>query len=450
MDDDNPNIIFLNRNSELLNQKMDNKWKEYIKTIDYRVNTMWNFIIYNQFCNDEIKNLTIKNNNLTKHLEYVYKDIEILKNKNKQLKYIIDENKNSRKRPREKTLEETLSKDILWFNEIKNKKPRTYNYIENEERDKLLLNIFKNLNCIKDIINLENTEYLYDYLNLPKFETIFKMIPSLKELDKLIGMKSIKDQVFKMICYFVHQLNNKEELNHLVITGPPGVGKTTLAKILGDIYRNIGFLKNDIFIKARRSDLIAEYLGQTAVKTQKIIDSAEGGVLFIDEVYSLGNKEKRDIFTKECIDTINLNLTEKSDKLLVIIAGYKDEINTCFFSYNPGLERRFPLRFNIESYTFDELFEILDKFIIEEKWDITCKDKIKKLIKDNYECFKFMGGDMMTLFKYAKENYSLRIMKTDLYLESNKKLNINDFKIAVDRFKEQRIKKIKPLPSMYI
>ena len=93
------------------------------------------------------------------------------------------------------------------------------------------------------------------------------------------------------------------------------------------------------------------------LKTQKVIDNAEGGVLFIDEVYSLGNPGKRDVFTKECIDTINLNLTEKGDKLLVIIAGYHDDVNRCFFNYNQGLERRFPLRFNIKKYSDRNFFK---------------------------------------------------------------------------------------------
>ena len=122
-------------------------------------------------------------------------------------------------------------------------------------------------------------------------------------------------------------------------------------------------LKNEKFVKARRSDLIAGYLGQTAKATQKIIDSAIGGVLFIDEVYSLGNSEKRDSFAKECIDTINENLTEKKTDFICIIAGYKDEIDSCFFSYNSGLERRFPVRFTIEEYKPEELFLIFIKSI---------------------------------------------------------------------------------------
>ena len=110
-----------------------------------------------------------------------------------------------------------------------------------------------------------------------------------------------------------------------MICGPPGVGKTTIAQIIGKIYLELDFLENDKFKVASRSDLIAKYLGQTAIKTQEVIDSVVGGVLFIDEVYSLGNEEKRDSFAKECIDTINLNMTRKEPWLL-IVGGYKEDI----------------------------------------------------------------------------------------------------------------------------
>ena len=166
------------------------------------------------------------------------------------------------------------------------------------------------------------------------------MIPCLERLNNVIGMKKVKENVFQMICYFLHGLNGTGELNHCVITGPPGVGgKTTLASLLGDIYLRLGFLKNNNFVVARRSELIGKYCGHTAVQTQNKINEAEGGVLFIDEVYSLGNVRKSDAFTKECIDTINQNLTEKGDKFLCIIAGYKKDVEECFFAYNRGLEK---------------------------------------------------------------------------------------------------------------
>ena len=295
--------------------------------------------------------------------------------------------------------------------------------------------------CINDIINLKNEIHRFDYFNHDKFKKLYQLIPCLERLNKIIGMKKVKESVFQMICYFLHGLNGTGELNHCVITGPPGVGKTTLASLLGDIYLRLGFLKNNKFIIARRSELIGKYCGHTAVQTQNKIDEADGGVLFIDEVYSLGNARKSDSFTKECIDTINQNLTEKGDKFLCIIAGYKKDVDECFFSYNRGLERRFPLRFNIDKYDYKELHEIFMKFVNEEKWKLERRALSEDDIKDNIELFKFYGGDMKTLFQSAKKFYSLRLMKESISnSDNNKLLKRVDIKKALESFKDNRDK----------
>ena len=109
------------------------------------------------------------------------------------------------------------------------------------------------------------------------------------------------------------------------------LAKTEIAKIMGEIFSNLGILKKKKFKKVTRSDLIAGYLGQTALKTTEVIKESLGGVLFIDEVYQLGNAEGRDSYSKECIDTINQNLTERQGKFICIIAGYKDSVENCFF-----------------------------------------------------------------------------------------------------------------------
>ena len=104
--------------------------------------------------------------------------------------------------------------------------------------------------------------------------------------------------------------------------------------------------------------MIAKYLGQTAMKTRNVLESARGGVLLIDEAYSLGHKENRDMYSKECIDTINQNLTERQGEFICIIAGYKDSVEKCFFSYNPGLHSRFTMRINMDEYEAGDLIKI--------------------------------------------------------------------------------------------
>ena len=121
------------------------------------------------------------------------------------------------------------------------------------------------------------------------------------------------------------------------------------------MYSKIGVLKTNNFVKVTRQDLIAGYLGQTAIKTAKVIEEAKGGVLFIDEAYSLANSEKEDSFSKECLDTICECLSNYKDDLMVIIAGYEDELNTTFFRVNKGIESRFIWRLPLEMFNFNRL-----------------------------------------------------------------------------------------------
>jgi hypothetical protein len=167
---------------------------------------------------------------------------------------------------------------------------------------------------------------------------------------------------------------------HTVIEGPPGVGKTELGKILAEMYSALGVIKSNKFKLVKRTDLIGKYLGHTAEKTQSVIDDADGGVLFIDEAYSLGAQDGGDSFAKECIDTINQNLSENKKKFICIIAGYPDELEKSFFGYNPGLHRRFPFRYSIEGYSSKELSQIFVKKLNDANWrmDIDIKRLEKK------------------------------------------------------------------------
>jgi SpoVK/Ycf46/Vps4 family AAA+-type ATPase len=232
---------------------------------------------------------------------------------------------------------------------------------------------------------------------------------------------------------------------HTVITGPPGVGKTELGKILGKVYKAMGILSKGHVNIARRPDLIAKYLGQTAPKTQSFIDKCKGGVMFIDEAYSLGNPEGRDSFSKECIDTINQNLTERRD-FLCIIAGYEDSLESSFFSYNEGLKRRFSFKYNIEKYTGEELYEIFIMKINKEGWEYIDKnDKLIDFFKKNNESFPRFGGDIETLFLKTKIMHSRRIMFKNPNLR--KKISYDDVIKGFDKFKSNRKTKEDKIPE---
>ena len=157
-----------------------------------------------------------------------------------------------------------------------------------------------------------------------------------------------------------------------------------------------------------RADLIAGYLGQTAIKTKEAMENQLGGVLFIDEAYALGNNEKRDSFAKECIDTLCEGLSNHKNNLMVIIAGYEKELEECFFNYNDGLNSRFTWRFHIDDYTPEELKLIFEKKVKDADW--TLKKNIKtSWFEKNKDYFKFFGRDMETLFAKTKIAHSRRV-----------------------------------------
>jgi SpoVK/Ycf46/Vps4 family AAA+-type ATPase len=226
----------------------------------------------------------------------------------------------------------------------------------------------------------------------------------------MIGLEKIKNQIVNQIVFYIQKFNdNRNDMMHTCIEGDPGCGKTSLAKIIGEIYCSLGVLSSNKFNIVKRSDLIAGYLGQTAIKTQKVLDDSKGGVLFIDEAYSLGNQEEKDFFSKECIDTINRFLTENKDDFVCIIAGYRDSLKSCFFSVNPGLERRFPWRYSIEPYTPQEIFEIFKHQVRINGYMLQDSAASAEFFKENSSFFRCAGGDTETFLGKCKIYHSNRV-----------------------------------------
>jgi SpoVK/Ycf46/Vps4 family AAA+-type ATPase len=372
-------------------------------------------------------------------------------------------------------------------------------------RDEQIVNFNVEIKSIDDLIYLgEQYEEGKKYnINVKKLNDL---IPTLKKLQKVIGMDNVKKSITNQIIYFIQDFQEKNsDMLHTVIQGPPGVGKTMLGQIIGEIYYyldiieeadsdkknksvqiNNPYLCNDAFcdhdtddcpdyyyenyyskknnkqitkkkkelkfIIAKRSDLIGKYLGHTAAKTQEVIDKALGGVLFIDEAYSLGNPEGRDSFSKECIDTINQNLTEKKNKLLVIIAGYKDSLDSCFFAYNDGLRRRFPFVYTINKYSSEELGEILKKMVREmgDGWTFNSevnKDFLNKFFEKNNKMFPNSAGDIETLVFNIKIEHSKRVFCAPIGSDEKKKINKTDIENALSNYKINMEKKEHKLPE---
>jgi ATPase family associated with various cellular activities (AAA) len=323
----------------------------------------------------------------------------------------------------------------------------------------------KYINNLSQLIELGKSYHCkinkqYGNINL---RVLCELIEPLEDLQKMIGLDSVKNKIIDQLLYFLQGYHNNEkkcmkcidcemeitcmknqgDMLHTCISGPPGVGKTALGRCFGKIYRKMGILSNDHFKIYTRSDLVGEYLGHTAVKTQKCIDECKGGVMFIDEAYALGNEEKRDSFSKECIDTLNQNLSERRD-FLCIIAGYKDCLENCFFKYNEGLNRRFTFRYEIEPYKWSELKRIFELKVKEGGFNV-CYNiddsddsenvKVQNLFKENKQNFPNSGGDMETLFLKAKIVHS-RTISNDT--SSKYILSLNDMKKGIEMFISNR------------
>lgn len=234
----------------------------------------------------------------------------------------------------------------------------------------------------------------------------------LENLQRMVGIKSLKENIVDQILYFAQGLHkNKDhsgEFLHTVLYGPPGTGKTEIAKLMGAIYSKIGVLSKGTFKKVTRTDLVAGYLGQTALKTKDVVKDALGGVLFIDEAYSLGDTEKRDSFAKECIDTLCECASDYKHDLMIIIAGYETELQERFFQCNQGLDSRFTWRFKIDQYSYEELYQIFLKKVDDIGW--TTDGQIQAIwFKKHKDCFRFYGRDMETLLNKTKIAHSRRV-----------------------------------------
>ena len=198
-----------------------------------------------------------------------------------------------------------------------------------------------------------------------------------KELDELIGLGNVKNEV-RTLANFVKVQKQREAQGlktpkmsyHLVFTGSPGTGKTTVARIVARIYKDLGVLKKGHTVETDRSGLVANYVGQTATKTNAVVDSALNGVLFIDEAYALVPENSSQDYGLEAISTLLKRMEDDRDKLVVIIAGYTNEMKR-FIDANPGLQSRFNRYIDFPDYSSGELTEIFKMYLRKNQYNIT-------------------------------------------------------------------------------
>jgi len=226
-----------------------------------------------------------------------------------------------------------------------------------------------------------------DHTQAPKTEeTPPEKIEDLqKELDGYIGLAAVKNEVKNLVnMVTVYKLRRDNDLPvtdlslHMVFSGNPGTGKTTIARIMARIYHSLGILSKGQLVEVDRSGLVAGYVGQTAIKTAKVVESALGGVLFIDEAYALNGKAEND-FGQEAIDTILKAMEDHRDDLVVIVAGY-DGLMDDFIHSNPGLESRFNRFLHFEDYTTDEMMQIFEMQC--KKGCYTLENQAAEMVRD--------------------------------------------------------------------
>jgi SpoVK/Ycf46/Vps4 family AAA+-type ATPase len=325
----------------------------------------------------------------------------------------------------------------------------------------------KEINTIEDLITLGKTYHCkrnVSYCGLDLL-VLCNLVEPLTKLSKMVGMKNVKENMVNQIVFFLQGLDKREKcgecmecicgkactrlgddnMKHCCIYGGPGLGKTELGKIMGNIYIALGLLEPGAeFMVAKRSDLIGKYLGHTAKITTDYFNkkNKEGNIskiVFLDEFYALGDTENRDSFSKECLDTINQILSEDKSKILVIVAGYKDAIEKCIFPVNQGLARRFPFVYELDKYTAEELKEIFLLKIKNSNWTINVDmDKLSDFFQAHHSYFPFYGGDIETFVLKCKIVHGKRV----LYNQKEKKmLTMEDINKGFEMFKIHRVEK---------
>lgn len=311
--------------------------------------------------------------------------------------------------------------------------------ITDEQNDIAILELIKNLGILTKNQSLPKVEQkqekvieiLCKYLGATKVDGLFLNLKEssnvsldelLHQLDELVGLENVKQQVRDLIDYNqIQQLRVKNGLKqsnktlHMAFVGNPGTAKTTVARIVGRMYKAIGLLSKGHFIEASRTDLIAEYQGQTAIKVKRLINRAKGGVLFIDEAYSITENDHSDSYGKESLTELTKALEDYRHDLVVIVAGYTNLMEQ-FFESNPGLKSRFNTFISFDDYSLDELVGIFNytcnqsEYVVEEQ----AIEKIRNLlqIKLNEKEGYFSNGRLVrNLFDDVTLNQSKRLMR---------------------------------------
>lgn len=294
---------------------------------------------------------------------------------------------------------------------------------------KKIINVIDDEDYSKEIKQISKTlrDALISYLGFARLKAICtiekkrleddteKTLPELLEdLNELVGLQKVKQEVNDLVTYQRVQKMRRDQglfsvksTMHMAFTGNPGTGKTTVARIVGRIYKQLGLLSKGHFLEVSRTDLIAGYQGQTALKVKKVIDSIKGGVLFIDEAYSITENDHSDSYGRECLTELTKALEDYRDDLVVIVAGYTEPMNK-FFESNPGLKSRFNKFIDFDDYNENELYDIFSKICTQNDYIVNdlAKMKIERIMKKSVDS----KGEQFANGRFARNLYDDLIM----------------------------------------
>ncbi|MBU3572849.1 stage V sporulation protein K [Priestia aryabhattai] len=262
-----------------------------------------------------------------------------------------------------------------------------------------------------------------------------------REMSGLVGMEELKKMIKEIYAWlYINKKREEQGLKsgkqalHMMFKGNPGTGKTTVARLLGKLFLNMNILSKGHLIEAERADLVGEYIGHTAQKTRDLVKKALGGILFIDEAYSLARGGEKD-FGKEAIDTLVKHMEDSNDKFVLILAGYPREMEN-FLSLNPGLRSRFPFIFDFPDYDVNELMDIAGHMMNDRQYQFST-EAYKKL-KDHFMDVKYNqtprdfsnGRYVRNIIERSIRTQSMRLLEEESY-ERNELLTLTSSDIQL-------------------
>jgi len=247
----------------------------------------------------------------------------------------------------------------------------------------------------------------------------------MQELHALVGLQGVKKLIEEIYAFVeIQRLRQKEKLAaeplvlHMIFKGNPGTGKTTVARILGRLFKEIGVLSKGHLVEVERADLVGEFIGHTAQKTREQIKKALGGILFIDEAYSLARGGEKD-FGKEAIDVLVKGMEDYRDSLIMILAGYQDEMDW-FVEVNPGLRSRFPIHMTFPDYSNRELLAIADLMLKQRQYVLSsgAREELRFIIERERKRHEHSGNARMVrnLIEKALRRQAVRLLQKNCEL----------------------------------